>query len=248
MTISKPSVLVYNATDNKILLKTNASVQRPIASITKLMTAMVFLDTNPNLDEELALEKRIVNAIYDGKYSRAEYALPSAVYTKRDLLTAMLVPSDNNAAVTLASCYDGGLRTFVERMNSKAKELGAVNTYYEEPHGSGNGNLSTVEDLSKIVLEASKYDAICQHSIIKQTTVGTTFMENINSYMLYLFNEVNPDRLIKLCKTGLTQASGYSSGIVINKNSKLYTVNILGASSYEERDQMTERLINYMIK
>jgi D-alanyl-D-alanine endopeptidase (penicillin-binding protein 7) len=248
MTISKPSVLVYNATDNKVLLKTNASVQRPIASMTKLMTAMVFLDTNPNLDEELPLEKRLVHAVYDGKYSRAEYALPTGVYTKRDLLTAMFLPSDNNAAATLASSCAGGIDAFIERMNAKAKELGAVNTNYIETHGSRGNNVSTAEDLSKIVLEANKYTEICQHSTIKQATVNTTFMENISSYTLYLFNEVNPNRLITVCKSGLTTQSGYCVSLVVNKNNKLYTVVVLGAATYDDRNEITHRAINYMIK
>jgi D-alanyl-D-alanine endopeptidase (penicillin-binding protein 7) len=243
----KPSVLVYNATDDKILLKTNMDVQRPIASITKLMTAMVFLDTNPDLSEEIPLPMVLRDQQPEGEYSRAEYFLEAGMYTKRDLLTAMLVTSDNNAAIGLMrSC--GGKELFVPLMNKKAAELGATNTVYYEPHGSVANNLSTAEDLHKIVVAASNYPAICQYSTLKQTTVKTTFMENINSYMLYLFNEVEPVRLIKLCKTGLTEDSGYSVATGVEKNNKFYTVTILGMPSYTERDEMLKKLINNMLR
>jgi D-alanyl-D-alanine endopeptidase (penicillin-binding protein 7) len=249
MTISKPSVLVYNATDDKILLKTNSDVVRPIASITKLMTAMVFLDANSNLDETLNLEKLIKDSIADGEFSRAEYALPEGTYTKRDLLTAMLVTSDNNAANTLANSHSAGRDTFIKEMNDKAKTIGAVQTYYDEPHGCGDNNVSTVEDLNKIIIAANAYAEICQASVVKKTTIADTFMENINSYMLYLFNELpNSSASINLCKTGLTELSGYSGGLAVNKNNKLYTVTILGTKTYQERDEMTQKLINYMLK
>ena len=109
---AQPSVLHYDINKDKYLHSKNINQTRPIASITKLMTAMVVLDSNPNLHEKLSLSKKVKSS------------LPRQQFSRIDLLNAMLVKSDNGAAETLADNYPGGRKVFIEDMNRNAFSYG----------------------------------------------------------------------------------------------------------------------------
>jgi D-alanyl-D-alanine carboxypeptidase len=243
MTTLKPSILVYNATDNKVLLKTNSEIQRPIASITKLITAMVIVDDQQDLDTPVPYKNRDTRPVLDKQYDRTAFQLPEAEYTRRELLTASLVTSDNNAAETLAANYSKGYNQCIADMNTKVKLLGANDTFFNEPHGCFPDNVSTPTDLSKILLAAGQYKYLMEINNLFETTVVGTFMENVNKQLLVMFG-----KMIKVCKTGLSQASGYSMSILVEKNNKLYTISMLGLTSYEERTDLAKQLINQVIR
>jgi len=243
MSISKPSVLVYNATDNKILLKTNSDIQRSIASITKLVTAMVVLDDQQDLDAVVAYKNRSTRPLIDKQYDRTAFQLPEAEYTRRELLTAALVTSDNGAAETLAANYSTGYEQCVADMNTKVKQLGALDTFFNEPHGCFPDNVSTPNDLTKIMLAAGQYSYLVELNNIVKTTVRETYMENVNRQLLDMFGTS-----IKLCKTGLSVESGYSMSMLVERHNKKYTISILGMNSYEERTDLAKQLINHVVK
>lgn len=239
----KPSLFVKDITNDRILLKSNSDQLRPVASITKLVTAMVALDDHPNLDEKLLLVPKEKRAVYDGEFSRAEYQLLKAEYTRKELLTAMMVTSDNNASETLAVNYSKGYNQFIIDMNAKVRSLGGTNFEFKEPHGSFDHNKATVEDISKITIGANRYEFIKSASILKETTVSNIFMENINKYILTYFGDI-----ISLSKTGLTCTSGYCATLLVEKNDKLYTVTILGTNTYQERFDVAKKLLTSVIR
>ena len=103
------SVLIFNVSKNRSEYERNATEQRAIASITKVMTAMVALDYDRDLNKRLKHNPKVSTS------------LPRQLYTRQDLLTAMLVKSDNGAAETLAQDYPGGVPAFVQRMNTQAR-------------------------------------------------------------------------------------------------------------------------------
>ena len=243
MTILKPSILVYNASTDKVLLKTNSEIQRPIASITKLVTAMIAIDDQQDLDVPVPYKNRVTKPVLDKQYNRTSFQLPEAEYTRRELLTASLVTSDNNAAETLAANYSKGYDQFIVDMNRKVELLGANNTFFNEPHGCFPDNVSTPTDLTKILLAASQYDYVVETNGLFETTVAGTHMINVNRHLLEMFGKT-----IKICKTGLSQESGYSMSILVEKNNNLYTISLLGMSSYEERTDLAKKLMTHIIK
>ena len=151
------SILLYNETASYQVVVRNYD-QRPIASLTKLMTAMVALDYKTYLDATYFLS------------DKAGSKLPKKLYTKRELLTALLVRSDNAAAETLAENYPGGRKMFIKAMNTKAKNLGMNDTVFVDPSGLNKGNISTVEDVGTMMLHASKYTFITNNSVKKEAS------------------------------------------------------------------------------
>jgi len=241
----KPSILVYNVTDKRVLLKTNADIQRPIASITKLVTAMVILDDCQDLNERLILVDREHRPLlnYDPEYRRTSYQLPEQSYTRQELLTAMLVTSDNNAAETLAENYSKGYNQCVQDLNTKALAVGATDTFFNEPHGCFADNKSTLMDLSQIITASAQYNSILSLNRITNTTLSDVYIENANNYLLLQFPE-----MIKICKTGLNISAGYSLSMLVEKNDKLYTVTILGTNTYQERFDVAKKLLTSVIR
>lgn len=151
--LSSLSVMVYDQHSGEALYAKNPNLQTPIASITKLMTAMVTLDAKLPLDENIKISTRDVDRL-KGTGSR----LPlGASYTREQLLNLALIASENRAAHALGRTYPGGLDAFVEAMNRKAKELGMHKTLYVDPSGLSSFNQSTAEDLVKLVDHAYSY-------------------------------------------------------------------------------------------
>jgi len=139
------SVLIFNVSKNRSEYERNATEQRSIASITKVMTAMVALDYDRDLSKRLMHRPSVSTS------------LPRQMYTRHDLLTAMLVKSDNGAAETLAQDYPGGVVAFVQRMNTQARDWDMRRTEFVDPHGLGAGNISTVTDVANMITTATSY-------------------------------------------------------------------------------------------
>ncbi len=148
--LSSHSVMVYDQYSGETLYAKNPHLQTPIASITKLMTAMVTLDTQMPLDENIEITRDDIDHL-KGTGSR----LPiGAVYTREQLLNLALIASENRAAHALGRTYPGGLDAFVAAMNRKAQALGMKKTLFVDPTGLSSYNQSTAEDLVKLVNHA----------------------------------------------------------------------------------------------
>ena len=151
------AALVIDTTHSSVLYARRANVALPIASITKLMTALVVMDAGQPLDEPLVLDRTSGR----GSVSRLT---PGARLTRGDLMHLALMSSENRAAYTLASNYPGGIPACVAAMNAKARELGMSNAHFVEPTGLSDGNVASPEDLSKLVVAAAKVATIREYS------------------------------------------------------------------------------------
>lgn len=146
--------------DNKgnVILEKNADRVQPIASITKLMTAIIVLNANQDLTEELRLDFKKSN-VYHTKLPRTLKTL-----SRGELLQLAIVKSDNFAAYTLCANYPGGLDRCVAEMNHEALEFGMFSTHFTDPTGLDEGNQSNSRDLVKLVLVASRHPEITEAS------------------------------------------------------------------------------------
>ena len=190
--------------DGNIIFSKDTDTVRPIASITKLMTAMVTLDAQLDLDEKLTITKadrdliRLTGSRLDA----------GAQLTRRELLQLALMSSENRAATALGRTYPGGMNEFVAQMNKKAKSLGMNNSRFADPAGLRTENLSTARDLA-IMLAAAK-----DYPLITQAT--TTLRDEVRPYSRRgPLNYVNTNRLLKnetwdieLSKTGYINEAG----------------------------------------
>ena len=158
--ITATSWLVASA-DGQVIQGSNTEQQRSIASITKLMTVMVVLDANQDLTETIGL------------------------YTRSELIQLAMVKSDNKAAQTLCENYPGGEHACVYAMNLKASQLGLTKTKYIEPTGLSIMNVSTAEELIKIVIAAQHYAPIVEASKTSQVKIKL-------KKKWFIFNNTNP--------------------------------------------------------
>ena len=233
----KPSILLYNITDDKHVYNQNINVTRPIASITKLMTAMVTLDYDKNLNRQLMLS------------SSAGSSLPRQKYSRLDLLHAMLVRSDNGAAETLAEDYPGGRKAFIKAMNAHAKEI-QISAKFSDPTGLSRNNTGTANDVATMFEVASGYWVIRDTTTLKQVEIDAKFKKKVRKIVL---NNTNRPILFEfdsviVSKTGFTNPAGWCVGLVVAKDEKKYVVVILGAQSKQKRiDTVEEVLYNYVV-
>ena len=165
--LGSSSVLVLDPTNGQTLYSKNADHVAPIASITKLMTAMVVLDAKQNLEDPIEITTDDIDLL-----KNTGSRLPIGSHFRRDdLLRLALMASDNRAASALGRNYPGGLPGFVGAMNAKAKALGLTQTHYVDSSGLSPGNVSSPQDLGKLVLAASKYPLINEYSTTRAVNV-----------------------------------------------------------------------------
>ena len=154
------AALVLDQTSGTILFEKNPTAVLPIASITKLMTAMVVLDAKPRLDEMLAIGDEDVDII---KGTRSRLKVGSHL-AREEMLRLALMSSENRAAAALSRNYPGGRDAFIAAMNRKARVLGLVDTRFQDPTGLTAANVSSPRDLAKMVDAAHQYPLIREFS------------------------------------------------------------------------------------
>ena len=197
-------VLVLDPTTGHTLYAKNADEVTPIASITKVMTAMVVLDAKLPLEEALQITPEDIDLLKNTK-SR----LPIGSHFRRDdLMRLALMASDNRAASALGRNYPGGLPAFVDAMNAKASQLGLTHTRFVDSSGLAPGNVSSAGDLGKLVAAASAYELIREYSTTEAVNVT---LPDTNRKLSF----VNTNRLVRggdwqigLSKTGYISESG----------------------------------------
>jgi D-alanyl-D-alanine endopeptidase (penicillin-binding protein 7) len=165
--LKSSSVLVIDQSDSSVLYSRNSDVPMPIASITKLMTALVVLDAKQPLDEPI----QITDADRDlpkGGFSRLTVG---TTLTRGDLMHLALMSSENRAAHALGNHYPGGLPAIVAAMNAKAAMLGMTSAHFVDPTGLSSQNVASPEDLSKLVIAASHNPRIREYSTDRRYAV-----------------------------------------------------------------------------
>ncbi|HWX31472.1 MAG TPA: D-alanyl-D-alanine endopeptidase [Steroidobacteraceae bacterium] len=165
--LKSSSVLVIDQSDSSVLYSRHPDVAMPIASITKLMTALVVLDAQQPLDEEI----RITDADRDLPKGSVSRLTVGTTLTRGDLMHLALMSSENRAAHALGNNYPGGMPAMVAAMNAKAAELGMSNSHFVDPTGLSSQNVASPEDLSKLVIAASRNPTIREYSTDRRYAV-----------------------------------------------------------------------------
>jgi D-alanyl-D-alanine endopeptidase (penicillin-binding protein 7) len=234
------AAIIYNPENGQVLWESNAQDLRSIASITKVMTAIVFLESKPDLSESVVVQANDVRAA-STTYLRTGYKV-----TKDDLLHLLLIASDNAAARALARVSPHGSQGFIARMNEKAKELGLVNTTYADPSGLLAANVSSAYDMAKLITFVSRDERIAGIMQKEHHTV-TSGRRTINIHSTnQLVREGELD--VQAGKTGFISKAGYCLATLLRlpEGGPQVAVVILGAKSNAGRFWETRHLFQWL--
>ncbi|MFQ2821333.1 MULTISPECIES: D-alanyl-D-alanine endopeptidase [Aeromonas] len=202
--VRSSSALVVDVKTGKTLYQKNATKVRPIASLTKLMTALVVLDAKQNLNQTITVDKNDMDRV---KHTHSRIRMGTKV-TRRDALHLALMSSENRMASALARHYPGGRSAFVRAMNNKARALGMRNTHFYDSTGLSTRNVSTAQDLGKLAAAAYRQPLIRQFT--QDENREMRFSTPAYSLMFNNTNPLvkNPDWDVRLSKTGFTDEAG----------------------------------------
>ncbi|MGU5699666.1 D-alanyl-D-alanine endopeptidase [Aeromonas allosaccharophila] len=202
--VRSSSALVVDVKTGKTLYQKNATKVRPIASLTKLMTALVVLDAKQNLNQTITVDKNDLDRV---KHTHSRIRMGTKV-TRRDALHLALMSSENRMASALARHYPGGRSAFVRAMNNKARQLGMRNTHFYDSTGLSTRNVSTAQDLGKLAAAAYRQPLIRQFT--QDENREMRFSSPAYSLMFNNTNPLvkNPDWDVRLSKTGFTDEAG----------------------------------------
>lgn len=236
LSIRSSAALVLDQRSGEVLYEKQASRQVPIASITKLMTAMVVLDAGLDLDEVLTITRDDVDTLKNS-YSR----LPVGTrLTREQTLLLALMSSANRAAHTLSRFYPGGEGAFVAAMNRKADAIGMANTRFVGPTGLSSDNVSTAADVARLV------DAAYSYPLIREFTTTSRAKINVGRRPLRFQNTnslVNSSRwTIGLSKTGYISEAGKCLVMQTSVADRSVVIVLLGASSKRTRIADAQRI------
>jgi D-alanyl-D-alanine endopeptidase (penicillin-binding protein 7) len=220
------SALIVDESGNRLYSK-NAGQVKPIASITKLMTAMVVLDARVSMKTPIKIIEDDRDRL---RNSRSRLRINEATLSRGDMIAVSVMSSDNRAAHALArTTFRGGTPAFIAAMNRKAKSLGMSNTYFADSSGLNGNNRSSAEDLVKLVKAADSYPFIREITAKGEMTVrpfadGSTLQyRNSNSLVK------DPDWHIDVSKTGFIRESGYCLAMQTRIDNRRVTMIFLDA-------------------
>lgn len=200
--VKSASALIVDGNNGEVIFEQKAGLVTPVASITKLMTALVVLDGQQPLDEVI-----VITAADRWKGKGAFSHIPNgAKLTRGDLMRLALMASENLAARTLARNYPGGMTTFVRTMNVKAKALGMTHSHFDDPSGLSSLNVSNARDLVKLINAVSRDSRIREFSTLRshEVRLGKRMFMYRNTNLLV----GKPDWEILVQKTGFTNDAG----------------------------------------
>jgi D-alanyl-D-alanine endopeptidase (penicillin-binding protein 7) len=234
------AAIIYNPENGQILYESNSQGTRSIASITKIMTATVFMENSPDLTQEIVVQRSDVRAA-STTYLRAGYKL-----TTYDVLHLMLIASDNAAARVLARVSPWGSDKFIGRMNEKASELGLTSTHYADPSGLLSTNVSSAYDMARLIAFVAGDDRISSvmrkqyHSV----SIGRQTITVHSTNQLVMKGDVD----VLGGKTGFISKAGYCLATLLRlpQGGPQVAVVILGAKSNAGRFWETRHLFNWL--
>ncbi len=202
--LQSSQVMVLDASSGQTLYSKNADHAAPIASITKVMTAMVVLDARLPLDEVIEITADDIDRV-----KNTGSRLPLGSHFRRDdLMRLALMSSDNRAASALGRNYPGGLGAFIGAMNTKAQALKLTHTRYVDSSGLSPGNVSSASDLGKLVAAANEYPLIREYSTTGAVEVMLPESKRKLSFVNTNALVRNSDWQIGLSKTGYISEAG----------------------------------------
>lgn len=200
--LKSSAVLILDPKTKAVLYGKNAQAVMPIASLTKLMTALVVLEARQKMDEMLTVTDADVDRL---KYSSSRLHVGTRL-SRSAMLHIALMSSENRAASALGRHYPGGTKAFVAAMNAKARTLGMRRTRYVEPTGLSSANVSTPEDLARLVVAAERHALIRRYSTDRHFTIS----QGRQSTAYHNTNRLTASRgwKIRLQKTGYIAEAG----------------------------------------
>ena len=234
------AAIIYNPVTNQILWEENSQDQRSIASITKVMTATVFLENNPDLTQPVTIAR---SDVYQA--STTKLRLNDKV-TADDLLHLLLIASDNAAARALARVSPYGSIGFIRRMNEKAAELGLKSTHYADPSGLLSENVSSAFDMARLITNASNDDRIGSIMRTPQYTVHSKSRDMTFRSTNHLLGRSDVE--VRAGKTGFISKAGYCLATLLRlpQGGQEVAVVVLGARSNAARFMETQNLFNWL--
>jgi D-alanyl-D-alanine carboxypeptidase/D-alanyl-D-alanine endopeptidase (penicillin-binding protein 7) len=221
--------LVIEEGSGKVLLSKNAGVVVPIASLTKLMTAMVVLDAGSDMDEAITIEDPSELA----KAQSRTRLTDGGMLPRRTVLELALMSSDNHAAASLAYAYPGGVDAFLAAVAAKVDDLGMTNTHIEEPTGLSKANRSTAEDLAKMAVAAASYPETVRITTSSGKTVDVDGRSLEYRTTNPLIGQEGWD--ILLSKTGFTTPAGRCLIMRMHAGGQTVIVVLLNATNLPSR-------------
>jgi D-alanyl-D-alanine endopeptidase (penicillin-binding protein 7) len=238
--IRAEAAIIYNPQNGQVLWESNSQDQRSIASITKVMTAVVALEESPDFSEAVVVDRA------DVRNASTTYLRAGDRVTKEDLLHLLLIASDNAAARVLARTSSYGSAGFIGRMNEKAGELGLTSTKYADPSGLLAANVSSAYDMARLITFVSGNEHIAG-IMQKQSYTATASRRKIN------INSTNQlvrqgDVDVQAGKTGFISKAGYCLATLLRlpQGGPQVAVVVLGAKSNAGRFWETRHLFNWM--
>ncbi len=227
------AALVLDRASGSVLFEKNSREKFPLASLTKIMTALVFLETEPDWDASIKLSKA------DDKEGGIFYARAPEEVKVEDLFNMMLVGSVNNAAMALARSTGLSQKDFIEKMNQKAQKLGLKNTFFVDPTGLEPDNIGTAADVAKLLSHALQNKKIQETVIQKKyifSPVGSKkvyYVKSTNELLWSFLNE-GPYELLG-GKTGYTEEAGYNLVVASRRDGHEIIIVVLGSKTAEDR-------------
>lgn len=224
-------------TTDTIIRGYNIDKVRGLASMTKLMTAMIALDHDLNMNRKLQLSKLV------GSH------LPKREYTRGELFHALLIRSDNAAAETLAADYPGGREKFIRDMNLRAETMGMYDTHFDDPSGLSSGNVSTASNVTQMVVAAGYYRHIREISTKKTATILTQIKRKERILILHNTNTAILSQIdgIQVSKTGYTNPAGFCVALLVEKNINDQThyqvIVVMGARNSAQRVDTVKKVV-----
>ena len=238
--IRAAAAIIYNPETGEVLWESNSDTTRSIASITKVMTAAVFLENNPDLTQEVVVTRPDVTRA-STTYLRAGYKI-----TTGDLLHLLLIASDNAAARALSRVSIYGSEAFIDRMNAKADELGLDHTYYADPSGLLAANVSSAYDMARLISYVSKDERIAgiMQKAEYTASVGRSTVTVRSTNQLVRNGDVD----VLGGKTGFISKAGYCLATLLRlpQGGPQVAVVVLGAKSNAGRFWETRHLFNWI--
>jgi serine-type D-Ala-D-Ala endopeptidase (penicillin-binding protein 7) len=235
------AAIIYNPETNEVLWESNSQDQRSIASITKVMTATVFLENNPDLSQPVTVARS------DVYQASTTHLIANDKVTTDDLLHLLLIASDNAAARALARVSPYGSEGFIRRMNEKAAELGLENTRYADPSGLLSDNVSSAYDMARLITHASGDERIAAVMRTYEYTVRTGKGRTVTFHSTnHLLNRSDVE--VRAGKTGFISKAGYCLATLLRipQSDQQVAVVVLGARSNAGRFMETRNLFSWL--
>jgi D-alanyl-D-alanine endopeptidase (penicillin-binding protein 7) len=230
------AVLLFDQKTKTVVEGINIHERLPIASVSKLVTAYVVLESHADLDEKV---KILPSSIEHSKILRV-----GSLVTRRELLYMALIASDNLAARMLASAHPGGYENFIATMNTTVKLLGMNNTGFADASGLSVFNTSTAWDLH--ILNT----AIVKYSIFNDTAMSKTATQQVDGargkvkqFIMRNTSALAGEFDLRLGKTGFTNAARWCIDMQVRHNGRTFDVIVLGSPSKEVRNRLAKKLI-----